>query len=346
MEGSRRDFLALAGTGAAALGIRVHAQTPATVVKPPRLKPGDTVGLINPAGGTYSAIDIDIVRETFEALGLKVRVGQHVLDRYGHMAGTDVNRAADMNAMLRDPDVRGLVCIRGGGGSARILPLLDYDAIRADPKVLLGYSDITALHMAIHATTGLVTFHGPVGISKWSAFNVGWLKRVVFDGEAVTFENDKSFDAEKTLVQRDNRIRTVTPGTARGRLVGGNLTVFTTIIGSPYVPDLSNRVLFLEDVNEAPYRIDRMITQLKLAGMLDRVRAVIWGTCSGCDPGEGFSSLTIEDVLADHIKPLGVPAWHGAMIGHVESQFTLPIGVEVEVDAERGTIRMLEPAVR
>ena len=162
----------------------------------------------------------------------------------------------------------------------------------------------------------------------------------------MTFENDKSFDAEKTLVQRDNRIRTVTPGTARGRLVGGNLTVFTTIIGSPYVPDLSNRVLFLEDVNEAPYRIDRMITQLKLAGMLDRVRAVIWGTCSGCDPGEGFSSLTIEDVLADHIKPLGVPAWHGAMIGHVESQFTLPIGVEVEVDAERGTIRMLEPAVR
>ena len=181
MERSRRDFLALAGTGAAALGIRVHAQTPATVVKPPRLKPGDTVGLINPAGGTYSAIDIDIVRETFEALGLKVRVGQHVLDRYGHMAGTDVNRAADMNAMLRDPDVRGLVCIRGGGGSARILPLLDYDAIRADPKVLLGYSDITALHMAIHARTGLVTFHGPVGISKWSAFNVGWLKRVVFD---------------------------------------------------------------------------------------------------------------------------------------------------------------------
>jgi muramoyltetrapeptide carboxypeptidase len=111
------------------------------------------------------------------------------------------------------------------------------------------------------------------------------------------------------------------------------------------VPDVSNRVLFLEDVNEAPYRIDRMITQLKLAGMLSRVRAFIWGTCSKCDPGEGFSSLTIEDVLADHITPLGVPAWHGAMIGHVEKQFTLPIGVEVEVDAGRGTIRMLEPAV-
>jgi muramoyltetrapeptide carboxypeptidase len=346
MKRSRRDFLAVTGAAAVGLGTRVRVQSPAAIVKPPRLKAGDTVGLINPAGGTYSAIDIDIVRDTFEALGLKVRVGQHVLDRYGHMAGTDVDRAADMNAMLREPAVRGLVCIRGGGGSARILRLLDYDAIRADPKVLLGYSDITALHMAIHAKTGLVTFHGPVGISKWSAFNVGWLKRVVFDGEAVTFENDKSFDTEKTLVQRENRTRVLTPGTARGRLLGGNLTVFTTILGSPYVPDVSNRVLFLEDVNEAPYRIDRMIMQLKLAGMLDRVRAVIWGTCTKCDPGEGFSSLTIEDVLADHIKPLGVPAWHGAMIGHVDNQFTLPIGVEVEVDADNGTIRMLESAVR
>jgi muramoyltetrapeptide carboxypeptidase len=346
MQTSRRNFLALAGATGVALGWHVEAERPPAIVKPPRLKAGDTVGLITPSGGTYSSIDIDIVRDTMEALGLKVRVGPHVLARYGNMAGPDADRAADVNAMLRDPAVRGLVCIRGGWGGARILPLLDYGALRADPKVLLGYSDITALHMAVHAMTGLVTFHGPVGISKWNAFNVDWLKRVVFDGEAVTFENDKSFDVEETLVQRENRIRTLTPGTARGRLVGGNLSVFATIIGSPYVPDLSNRILFLEDTKEAPYRIDRMITQLQLAGLLSRVRAFIWGTCSQCDPGEGFGSLTIEDVLHDHITPLGVPAWYGAMIGHVEKQFTLPIGVEVEVDAERGSIRMLEPAVR
>jgi muramoyltetrapeptide carboxypeptidase len=346
MQIPRRTFLSASCASALALGAGVRGQSPSAVVKPPRWKAGDTVGLVNPAGGTYSAIDIDIARETFEALGLKVRVGQHVLDRYGHMAGTDVSRAADLNAMFRDPAVRGVVCIRGGGGSARILPMLDYDALRADPKILLGYSDITALHMAIHSKTGLVTFHGPVGISKWNAFNVGWLKRVLFDGEAVTFENDKSFSVDETLVQREHRTRTLTPGTARGRLIGGNLTVLTTIIGSPYVPDFSNRVLFLEDVREAPYRIDRMFSQLELAGILSRVRAVVWGTCSECTPGEGFSSLTIEDVLADHVTPLGVPAWHGAMIGHVDRQFTLPIGIEVEVDAGRGTIQMLEPAVR
>ncbi len=346
MQTSRRQFLALAGAGGVALGWHAQAEHQPAIVKPPRLKAGDTVALITPSGTTFNSIDVDIVRDTMEALGLKVRIGPHVLDRYGNMAGTDADRATDVNAMIRDPAVRGLICIRGGWGAARILPLLDYAALRADPKVLLGYSDITALHMAVHAMTGLVTFHGPVGVSKWNAFNVDWLKRVVFDGEAVTFENDKTFKPEETLVQRENRIRTLTPGTARGRLVGGNLSVLATIIGSSYVPDMSNHVLFLEDTKEAPYRIDRMITQLQLAGILGRVRAVIWGTCFECDPGQGFGSLTIEDVLHDHVTRLGVPAWYGAMIGHVDKQFTLPIGVEVEVDAERGTIRMLEPAVR
>ena len=134
-------------------------------------------------------------------------------------------------------------------------------------------------------------------------------------------------------------------GRARGRLLGGNLTVLTALIGSPYLPDFSDAILFIEDVQEAPYRIDRMLVQLKLAGVLERLRGVVWGTCSKCDPGEGFGSLTIPDVLDDHIKPLGVPAYQGAMIGHMGRQFTLPVGAEVELDADRGTLRMLEPAV-
>ncbi len=349
---SRRTFLthtaaALPGLGAAPWMSASQAGQAAVrpVVRPPRLRPGDTVGLVNPAGATWSTIDIDIVRESFEAMGLKVKVGAHVLERHGYFAGRDDERAADVNAMFGDSSVRGVVCIRGGWGCARILPLVDYDLIRKNPKVLLGYSDITALHHAVHSRTGLVTFHGPVGISEWNAFNVGWLKRVVFDAEAVTFANDKSVDVAETLVQREHRTAAITAGTARGRLLGGNLTVLTTIIGSGYLPDFRDAVLFLEDVGEAPYRVDRMFQQLKLAGVLNQVKAVVWGTCSDCDPGEGFGSFTIEDVLTQHLKPLGVPVWHGAMIGHVARQFTLPCGVEVETDAAAGTIRTLAPAV-
>jgi len=345
---SRREFLTITAAAAAAAGTRISAQPQAAVaavVRPPRLRSGDTVGLINPAGATWNPVDIDIVRETFEALGLRVKVGQHVLDRHGYLAGRDEDRAADVNRMFADPDVRGLVCIRGGWGCARLLPRIDFDQIRRTPKVLLGYSDITALHTAIHARTGLVTFHGPVGISEWNQFNVGWLRRVLFDGEAVTFENDRSFDREDSLVQRENRIRVLTPGVARGRLLGGNLTVLTAIVGSGYLPDFSDCVLFLEDVEEAPYRVDRMLTQLKLAGILDGAAAVVFGRCTDCSPGSGYGSLTLDDVLVEHLRPLGVPAWHGAQIGHIDKQFTLPVGVEVEVDAAKGTIRMMAPAV-
>ncbi|MHB1192963.1 MAG: S66 peptidase family protein [Longimicrobiales bacterium] len=354
---SRRDFLTFAASSALAVGaaaarpsgagaIRPEGSGPRPVpVRPPRLRAGDTVGLVNPAGATWNPVDVDIVRESFEALGLTVKVGDHVLDRHGYLAGRDQDRAADVNAMFADPDVRGIVCIRGGWGCARLLPLLDYDAVRRDPKALLGYSDITALHTALHARTGLVTFHGPVGISRWSRFNVEWLRRVVFDAEAVTFENDKEFNPEQTLALRENRTRVITPGMAHGRLLGGNLTVLSAIVGSEYLPDFTGCVLFLEDVEEAPYRIDRMLTQLALAGILGRAAAVVFGNCTGCTPGGGYGSLTLDDVLVEHLKPLGVPAWHGAQIGHIDEQFTLPVGAEVEVDAVAGTIRMLEPAV-
>ena len=349
---SRREFFALGASSVLALGAtaslpsRAHAaRRPPPPVRPSRLRPGDTVGLVNPAGATWNPVDVDIVRESFEALGLRVVVGDHVLDRHGYLAGSDEDRASDLNRMLADDEVKGVICVRGGWGCARLLPLLDFDAVRKNPKVLLGYSDITALHAAIHARTGLIMFHGPVGISRWSRFNVDWLRRVVFDGEAVTFENDREFNPEQTLAQRENRTRLLTPGIARGRLLGGNLTVLSAIVGSEYLPDFTGCVLFLEDVGEAPYRIDRMLTQLELAGILGKAAAVVFGNCSDCTPGEGFGSLTLDDVLVEHLQPLGVPAWHGAQFGHIDEQFTLPVGAEVEVDATWGTIRMLAPAV-
>lgn len=354
---SRRNFLRLGPAAAAAAlvaggsltasasqatGTKVPAARRAPL-KPPRLRPGDTIGLVDPASATWEPVDVAIVEESLAALGFRTKRGANLLNRRGYFAGTDAERAADINAMIRDPQVRAIHCVRGGWGAARLLRLIDFEALRRTPKAIIGYSDITALLLSTAAKAGVVAFHGPNGASKWNPFNVDWFRRVLIDGEAVTFANLK--DKGEFLTQVENRVQTITPGTARGRLLGGNLTVLTTIIGSGYLPDWDDCILFVEDVDEAPYRIDRMFTQLGLAGVLSKARAVIWGTCAECEPGEGFGSLTITDVLNDHLKPLGVPVWQGAMIGHVDQQFTLPVGLDVEVDATAGTIRMTEPAV-
>ena len=170
------------------------------------------------------------------------------------------------------------------------------------------------------------------------------MKRVLFDGEAVTFDNPKTTNDRNVLTQVENRIRTITPGKATGRLLGGNLTVLTAILGSPYVPNFDGAILFLEDVDENWYRVDRMMTSLKLAGILGKVRGVIFGTCSECGPGEGFASFTPEEIFADHLAPRGVPCWHGARIGHAQPPWTLPVGATVTIDANLGTVAMTEGA--
>jgi muramoyltetrapeptide carboxypeptidase len=313
---------------------------PAPAVRPPRVRPGDLVGVVNPASAAFETVPIDILREALETLGLRVRLGAHFFQRHGYFAGTDEERAADLGAFFADPEVRMIVAL-GGWGSARILPRLDYDAIRKDPKVLLGFSDVTALLLAVHTKTGLVTFHGP---SPRNRFSADLFRRIVMEGETVELVNRREIPNDY-LVQREHRIRTITPGRARGRILGGNLTVLTAIMASGYLPDWRDSILFLEDVREEIYRVDRMLTELSLAGVLKQIRGFVFGRCTDCSPGRGHGSLTLEQVLAEHVAPLGIPAWQGAMIGHIDEQFTIPIGLEVEIDAERGSIRLLEPAV-
>ena len=345
----RREFLA--STGAAALAAlastasTASAQSREPVIKPPRLKAGDTLGLIHPASATFETMELEIAIDSLKALGFKVKTGAHALDRHGYLAGQDRDRAADINTLFADREVQGICAVRGGWGAARTLPYLNFETIARNPKVLFGFSDITALHMAIPAKTGLVTFHAPVGVSAWTEFSASWFKRVVMEGEVVQYVNEPDYKGRIAPV--GYRTQTVTPGKAEGRLVGGNLTVLAHLVGTPYLPDFAGRILFLEDVDEGIYRIDRMLTHLKLAGLLARIKGFIWGQCSRCEPnsGEGFGSLTIEEVLADHIKPLGIPAFRGAMIGHVEKQFTVPEGILAEMDADAGTFRLLESAV-
>jgi muramoyltetrapeptide carboxypeptidase len=311
---------------------------------PAPLNPGDTVALVSPSSATAERLSLQLSQEVMQALGFKVKTGAHYASRYGSLAGTDAERAGDLNAMFADDEVNAVICLRGGSGAARLLPLLDYDAIRANPKVVLGFSDITALHCGIHAQTGLVTFHGPMGSSSWNEFNADQFRRVFFDRELMQYRN--VVGAGDELVQRKNRTLTITGGKARGELVGGNLSVLVALAGSRYLPDFDGKILFLEDVSEAPYRIDRMLTTLKLMGALDRIAGFIFGECSDCDPGEGYGALTLDQIFDDHIKPLGIPAYRGAMIGHIREQFIVPVGGMVELDADAGSFRMLAPVLR
>lgn len=315
-------------------------------VRPARLRPGDTVALVAPASANFLRAEIDEAEQLVAALGLRPRRGANLARRYGYLAGTDAERAADLEAAFADPEVKGVLAMRGGWGCARLLPRLDYDLIRRNPKPLVGYSDVTALLLAIHARTGLVTFHGPIGLSAWTPFTLEHARHVLFDALAPTFANILVDDGR--LVPENYRTRTLTPGRARGRLLGGNLTVLSHLVGTPYLPDWDGAILFLEDVNEDIYRVDRMLTHLALAGILRRVSGVVFGICSGCAPGNpglAYGSLTLEEVFDDHLASLGVPAYTGAMFGHIDDQFTLPVGAEAELDATAGTLRLLAPAV-
>lgn len=311
-----------------------------------RLRPGDTIGLIEPASASDDPFDLVLVEEAIRAIGLVPKRAPHLLKRYGYLAGQDKERGADITAMFADKDVKAIFAVRGGWGAARALPFVDWDVVRANPKFLIGYSDITALHMAIAAKGGAVTLHGPNASSAWGKGSVDSFKAIAFDGATPVFENPKA--NEDRLVQRRWRTIKIRGGKAQGQLLGGNLTVLTALAGTPYLPDFTSAILFLEDVDEAEYRIDRMLTQLGQAGVLKGLAGVVFGQCTNCrdpdgsGPGGGF---TLNSILRQHFEPLGIPAFEGAWFGHIADQFTIPQGVMAEIDADAGTLRLLEAAV-
>ena len=342
---TRRSFSKslLTCLAASMMPIKNELNLESKVIKPPRLKAGDTIGVVSPAGITYDPILIDVLTESLDVLGLKMKRGEHMQDRWGYFAGEDQDRAADINQMFADPAVDAIFALHGGWGAARTLDHIDYNLIRNNPKVILGYSDITALLVAIYSRSGIATFHGPNGNSKWNTFSAEYVRRLLFDADQISYANP--VDEDDLLAPRRFRTRTIQSGKATGKLVGGNLTVLTSIIGSDYLPDWKGHVLFLEDIGEAVYRVDRMLTQLKLAGVLDNLSGFVFGYCTDCKADSGYSSFTLNEVLDQHIKPLGIPAWTGSMIGHIDKKFTLPLGIEAEINADTGEIKLLEAAV-
>lgn len=347
----RRKFIQNIGLGSLALPLNFYgsAHNPLYTTEelsiPRALQKGDTIGIISPAGAIFESEPYEIAKETFEAMGLQVKFGNFTRSRYGHLAGTDEERADELMKMFRDKEVKAIIALRGGAGSSRILDKLDYTTIKKNPKIFIGYSDITALHLAIYKKAGLVTYHGPVAVSTWNPFAYTHLKKLLFEREAMLYENPSGKGEE--LAQTTNRIRTITQGTARGELLGGNLSVLTSLMGTEYFPEKwDNKILYLEDIGEKIYAVDRMMSQLKLGGVLDQLNGFVFGKCSDCNPGgSGYGSLTLEEVIDHYVRPLGIPAFSGAMIGHIDDNVTIPNGISAEIDADKGTIQLLRPAV-
>ncbi len=314
-------------------------------IRPPRLEPGQTLALVAPAGSMMEDRDIDLALACAASLGFNIKPGRNLYERLGYLAGSDAMRADDLNEAFADPGIDGILCLRGGFGSSRLLDLLDYSAIAANPKVLVGFSDLTALLLAIHQRTGLITFHGPTLASNFTSYSLEAFQRILMRAVAqCPLAEPPEFDEQPGMVDRENALVCLQPGRAAGPLMGGNLSLITSLMGTPFEPDFSGRILFLEDINEPTYRVDRMLTQLRLSGKLDSIAGLVFGKFSQCRPHR-HGSLTLEYLFTDLADRLDKPAAQGLMIGHEPDQATLPIGAEVLLDADNCLLELLQPAV-
>ena len=344
----RRDFLKTSlFLSMAPLGLSTAAGKPTVahkIIKPAPLKQGARIGMIAPASPTWEKDQTRMAIEIVESLGFKVKPGKFLFHRKGYLAGEDKDRARDLNEMFADDDIDGIIALRGGYGTPRILPFLDYDLIRANPKLIMGYSDITALLNAIHSKTGLITFHGPVSTANLKPYTLQALKNVIFGGSApLSLGAPPPFEGGEGVIDKENRLLRLVPGKARGRLIGGNLTLMCRLMGTPYQPDFNGKILFLEDVNEAPYRIDSMLTHLWLTGALKQLSGLVFGKFTDCYPTDKANNLDLETIFSERCRQLGIPAIRGLMIGHISQQATVPIGAMAELDVDAGSLKLVEP---
>ncbi len=304
--------------------------TPLPLTAPPLLGVGARVALISPSGPLRDVTELVRAESHARVFGWETVLGPHAMARDGYFAGADVLRAADLAAAIADPSIDGIWCLRGGYGAARLLPGLDLDAIAARPKALIGYSDITALHAAWHRA-GVMSFHGPTARGTLTRFSQSSLKRATIRGE------DSAGDAPHATVIRD--------GTATGRLAGGNLALVASLCGTPWAIDFSDAIIVLEDINEATYRVDRMLTQLRQSGTLDGCVGIAFGHFTNCDTNTDDGARALDDVIREWADTLGVPALLGIPVGHIDEQWTLPLGAVASLDATRRTLRVHRHAI-
>lgn len=344
----RRQFgkLLALGLSASAWPCQAAADSPSArqVLKAPRLRPGDTVGLLTPSGHADHE-KIDKCVGNLQSLGLKVRLGRNIRALRGNFAGTARQRLDDLHGMFADPEIKGIWAAHGGSGAIGLLSGLDYDLIRRNPKVFVGYSDITALHLAIMRRTGLVTFHGPVASSSFSDYSVAHLRAVLMAPQSTYVIPMAEENRVKSANASHFAIRTLRAGIAEGTLVGGNLSLLSALVGTAYAAEFDKAIVFLEEVSEAPYRIDRMMAQLELSQGFLKAAGIMLGIFEKCGPPDSDPSLTLAETIDDHLADSKIPAVYGYSFGHIGHQFTLPMGLRARLDTEKQTLTLLEPAV-
>jgi muramoyltetrapeptide carboxypeptidase len=328
-------------------------------INPPRLNYGDTVGIIAPASAPPDPKAIDRSIEALKRLGFRPKLAANVRRRWGFLAGSDRERAADLMKMFLDPKVNAIICVRGGYGTARLLPLLDYEKIRANAKIFIGYSDITSLHCAFLVKANLISFHGPMLNSDFikddfPEFTLrGFLRTLMEPKPAGSISKGLSPEGRGKKSQgRDKKseVSVLRGGKAAGQLIGGNLSLLCTTLATPYQPNFKNRVLFVEDLDEVPFRFDRMLTHLLNAGLLQQVAGVAIGTNKNCiDPkAKGCKEYrqTMEDVFKERLAPLKIPVVLGLPFGHMPMNATLPVGVRATLDGNKGDLVIEESGVK
>lgn len=318
------------------------------LVKPSLLKRGDKIGIVAPASPTFEEGKLEFAMKRFSELGLRPVIGDHVFDSLGDLAGCDKDRAADINKFFADKQIKAIMAIRGGNGSARLLSMLDWDLIKANPKIIMGYSDITALLLAIHQKTGLVTFHGPTANTFFeSPYTYEYFLKAIMDKNPIGEIGDPK---EKEWAPDYPPARMIlTKGEAVGALTGGCLTLIKQLMGTRYEIDTTNKILFIEDVSEEPHSIDRMITQLDLAGKFEHIKGLIIGECVGCKPGASkreriTQNMSIERIFKDRFSNFHAPVVYGMRLGHSSEKMTLPLGVKARLSAKSDVVLKIEEA--
>ncbi len=309
------------------------------VIKPKQLKKGDTIGIVAPASPTRKPNSIEKSIKVLESQGFNVVVGQSCREKHGHLSGNDELRARDINQMFRDKNIHGIFCIRGGYGAPRILDMLDYDNIRKTPKVFLGYSDITAIHIALNQICNLITFHGPMTVSDMIEDFDEFSKESYLKAISSIVPLGKLFNPEGI------EIKSLNSGSAKGKIVGGNLSLIACTLGTPFEIDTKGKILLIEDIGEFTYSIDRMLTQLKLAGKFEDCNGIILGDFKDCKPEHEGYGLSLLQVFKDIIAPANKPTIYNLMAGHCSPKITIPLGVDAIVDGDDCSLTIIEAAM-
>lgn len=346
----RRKFIATA-VSATVVSLIPNSATPNfisspktnTLLKGKRLKKGDTIGLIAP-GYALSAESLQKAIETVRKMGFVPYHTARIIGNYGYFSNTDEERAKDLNEMFANPKIDGIICARGGYGCTRIMQMIDYEIIKNNPKVLIGFSDITTLLNAFYKEVGLVCFHGPVGTTLDDDYSMSQLKQVVVHPTKNLLIKNASLSEEQIKDVEYNRY-IITPGKAKGVIIGGSLTLINALIGTPHELDFTNKIVCIEDVEEAPYRIDRMLTQLIEGKTFRKAAGIVVGVCAGCNHSSNSKSFTLKEVFIDRLKPLNIPAVYGMSFGHIPNNFTFPIGIKAKLNTAKMTLKIIDTAV-